>query len=342
MQGDLNFPYQDGPQGGTLRQVAEGVHWLRMPLPFSLTHINLWLVEDGEGFAIIDTGINDAKTQGFWEQIFNDHLGGRPITRIFATHCHPDHIGASGWLCERWGVELWMTQAEWQQANIGELRAGGASRPAMARHFERLGFPVSRLRKMGRMQGYFQNMVGPLPPSYRRVRGGDRIEIGGRTWVVCIGRGHSPEHACYHCPELNLMVGGDQVLPYITPTIGVSADEPHGDPLGLYLESIEQFYALPADCLILPAHELPYRQIQFRLTQLKLHHQERCQLMLDACRTPQTAMVATQAMFAHRELSGFDVMLALGETLAHLHYLLYRGQIRRSIDDEGIYRYQAC
>ncbi len=341
MQADLNFPFAQGPATAELVPVCPGVHWLRMPLPFSLNHINLWVLDDGDGCAIIDTGIHDDTTRGAWQSILNQHLRGRPVTRVLATHCHPDHIGAAGWLCEQWQAPFWITQGEWMQANLGQARNGGVSQDAMAAHFKRLGLPSSRIRRMTRMQGYFQRMVGPLPAAYERVAGADTLNIGGRDWQVLIGRGHSPEHACFYCEELNVLIGGDQVLPNITPTIGVTAEEPNGNPLGLFLHSLDAFYGLPPDCLVLPAHELPYRQLHFRVTQLKLHHEERCALLLRACGDPLAATEAAQAMFAHRNLSGFDIMLALGETLAHLHLLMRQGAVERFTDPDGVYRYRA-
>src|ERR1051325_1263023 len=131
----LRFPCGDVPEPGTIKNVAPGIYWLRMPLPFQLNHINLWLVEDGDGWTIVDTGINTPETRALWEKIFTDKLGGKPVKRVIATHLHPDHVGLAGWLCSRWGAQLWMTLGEYMSAiaarnDFIEETGDAARRPA--------------------------------------------------------------------------------------------------------------------------------------------------------------------------------------------------------------------
>jgi len=338
---ELEFPFPDAPEYGQLIEVADGVFWTRMPLPFSLAHINLWVLRDNDGWTIIDTGIKSDETKDHWQHIFDNDFEGRPLNRVILTHLHPDHMGLAGWLTEKWSVPLWMTQTEWLYAQLQAQKDGSNLADNMPSYYARQGVPAETANNMKKMFGFYREIVGPPPSTYRRVREKDCIMINNREWRVYIGRGHSPEHACYFCPDLNVMIGGDQLLPRITPSISVYPEEPDGNPLQLFLDSLEQFYGLPADCLILPSHELPYRGVHTRVGQLKAHHQDRCQSILSDCQSASTlgAMEITRSMFKHRELSPMDEIMALGEAVAHINKLMHEGIIDRQLNADGLYEY---
>ena len=338
----LNFPFQTPPEPGELIEVAEDVFWLRMPLPFSLAHINLWLLKDNDGWVIIDTGIKSDETKQLWEQIFDKHLQGLPVTRLILTHLHPDHMGLAQWITQRWQVELWMTQTEWLYAQLNGLMAHSNLGDNLETHFRSLGLADEVAGNMKKMLAMFSGMSDPTPSQYRRISADDEIIINGKTWRVMIGRGHSPEHACYFCSELNVIIGGDQLLPRITPSISVSPEEPEGNPLGQFLETNEQFYNLPEDCLVLPSHELPYTGVHKRLDQFKAHHEERFNVIETACLTPRSGMELTAILFSHRKLSPIDEIMALGETIAHVNYLLQAKRLSRSMNIEGLYQFSVA
>ncbi|MEO8081379.1 MAG: MBL fold metallo-hydrolase, partial [Caldimonas sp.] len=111
LESELDYPFGETlPERGATVEVAPGVLWVRMGLPFALDHINVWLLRDeGDpasgkqaGWSIVDTGIDDAATRAAWERVFATSLGGLPVVRVIVTHLHPDHIGLAHWLCERW------------------------------------------------------------------------------------------------------------------------------------------------------------------------------------------------------------------------------------------------
>ncbi|MBL4584660.1 MAG: MBL fold metallo-hydrolase [Pseudomonadales bacterium] len=339
MTANLNFPFSTAPEAGEIKKVADGVFWLRMPLPFSLKHINLWLLEDNDSWVIVDTGVCSDETSALWQQIFDKYLDGKPVSRVIATHCHPDHIGSAGWLTEHWDVELWITQSEWQQARMGAMSDPETSSKLMEAHYKSLGVPGDAMKRMRRIQGFFKNMNGEFPLTYHRVMSDSEIMINGRKWTVLIGHGHSPEHASYYCEELDVIIGGDMLLPKITPAISVSMEEPNGNPLQQFLDSLEQFYDIPDSVLVLPSHELPYYNLHTRLDELKAHHHERCQLIVDNCEQSKSAMEVTDIMFAHRELNDFDVLMALGEAVAHLHMLMYNGRLKRFANEQGSWEF---
>jgi glyoxylase-like metal-dependent hydrolase (beta-lactamase superfamily II) len=335
----LDHPWAEAPAPGTTLTVASGIRWLRMPLPFALNHINLWLLDDGDGVTIVDTGLGLPETRALWEQIFANELGGKPITRVIATHFHPDHFGNTGWLTERWGVDLWCTQAEFMSAVIacGGHREGKSGR--MLEHYRRSGVADEALERLQKRGNHYPSLVPSLPSSYRCLRDSDRILIGGRRWEVIVVLGHAPEHAALWCAEMNVLISGDQVLPKITTNVSVWWDRPHDDPLRLYLDSLARFRPMPAGALVLPSHGLPFRGLHARLDALRAHHDERLAETLDALGEPRTAAELMPVLF-RRQLDTHQLSFAIGEVLAHLNYLLAAGSVTRTLDADGVERFR--
>jgi glyoxylase-like metal-dependent hydrolase (beta-lactamase superfamily II) len=338
----LQFPCGDPPEGGALQQVADGVYWLRMPLPFQLNHINLWLVEESDGWTIVDCGINLPDTRAHWETIFSRELKGKPVTRVISTHMHPDHVGLAGWLCERWKAPLWMTMGEFLstltvRASLGE---GG---PEMARAFQRMnGVPEESLKIFERHRNGFAAIVAPLPASYRRLVDGERFKLGGRNWQVIVGHGHAPEHVSLWCGQLNLLIAGDQVLPKISTNVGVWPNMPDDNALQWFLDDMHKFRPLPEDALVLPSHGPPFVGLHRRLDQLVAHHDERLHVLRAACAARgelgASGWQMTPVLF-QRHLDGSQVVFAFGETIAHMHCLQGRGEVARVRGSDGVLRF---
>src|SRR3989442_70854 len=331
----LDFPWNEPPAPGTTLVVAPGVEWLRMPLPFQLDHINLWLLADGDGFAILDTGVGLDDVRALWDRV----LAGRRVTRVIVTHFHPDHLGNAGWLTERHGVDLWCTQAEYLIAHVAVQSTGPRHADARLRHYRRHGCDETALAALAKRGNHYPRLVPTLPEQFRCVREGDALTIGGRRWTVIVGRGHSPEHAALWCEEAGVLISGDQVLPRITTNISVWPDQPWGDPLRLYLESLDRFRDIGAEALVLPAHGLPFRGLPERLTELRTHHAARLAETLDAITEPRTAAEVVPALF-RRELDSHQLGFALGEALAHLHRVEADGRAVRVIGDGGVHRFR--
>ena len=338
----LRFPCGDVPEPGTVKTVAPGIHWLRMPLPFQLNHINLWLVDDGDSWTIVDTGINSADSKGLWEKIFAAHLDGKPVKRVIATHLHPDHVGLAGWLCERWGAELWMTLGEYMSA-LAVRNDFTESEETRAAHLHRNGVPADRISLFHRHKGGYAKGVVPLPTSFRRMIHAHPITLAGHRWDVIVGRGHAPEHASLWCPELNVLIAGDQVLPKISTNVGVWPNEPQADALTWFLDGFSRFRRLPADALVLPSHGFPFVGLHTRLDQLVSHHDARLNDMADAIAQKGAAGATGWDMVPvlfPRHLDNNQVVFAFGETLAHLHCLETRARVKRTVVD-GVYRFVA-
>ena len=333
----LSFPHEAPPASGEVTEVAEGVLWLRMTLPFVLNHINLWLLEDGPGWTIVDTGIANEDTKAVWERIFAETLGGKPVTRVLVTHFHPDHMGLAGWLCRRWQAPLWTTEGEWLWARSLSLDADDASFVEEQRPFyRRTGIDAQAIATFAGRGNPYRGRVTPIPRSFERLQDGSELRIGGRLWRVVVGRGHAPEHACLYCPELRLFISGDQVLPKISPNVGVWPTEPEGNPLALFLSSLEKVRgAVLDDVLVLPSHNLPFRGLHARIEQLAQHHDERLAECEAACAAPKTVAEIVPVLF-RRTLDAHQLGFALGEALAHLHYLVQTGRLARTRREDGI------
>jgi len=331
MKGPSAARAADGPRppAGEGHEVAPGVTWVRLPLPYALDHVNVWVLADGEGWTVVDTGHGDDPTRAAWERIELSVLRGRPVGRVLVTHHHPDHVGLAGWMAERWGSELWCTRTEWLAARAGKLEPLAETQALAAAFYLRAGVAreaIPALRE--RCRAYPAN-VSPVPASFRRLQEGDEVRVDGSPWRVVVGRGHAPEHACLFAPERGILVAGDQVLPHITPNVSVWPHEPEAEPLSEYLRSLSALETLPDDVLVLPSHGLPFRGLHRRLRQLAEHHHQRLDAILEACAgRPRTAWDVTQVLFT-RGLDPHQTTFAVGESLAHLHHLVAGGRLRR-------------
>lgn len=333
----LDYPWASPPAGGTLRKVAPGVFWARMPLPFRLDHINLWMLEDGPGWTVVDTGYaGEHTTRHLWEQIF---AAGCHPTRVIVTHHHADHLGLAGWICAKFGAPLWMSRAEWLN---GQLRRHGWSEAQLdsrSEHYRACGLSESELRILRARDGVLARSVATVPSAYCRLAEGQELTIGGTVWQVIVGEGHSPEHVALYSPASGVLLSGDQILPTISPHVGVWPEEPDANPLGAFLASLKKFLRLPQDTLVLPAHGLPFRGLHARVHSLLAHHTRRLEQTEDECRTWRSGAEIAALLF-RSNLDPHQLALALSESLAHLHQLKANDQLEVAIDATGVRRFR--
>ena len=337
----LDYPHTAAPAPAQALEIAPGVHWLRMPLPFALDHINLWMVTDGDGFAIVDCGLGNQTTRDLWDAYFAaaHGVGGSLwVSRVIVTHCHPDHAGNAHWLTHRFGADLWVSLGEYFAAHaIGESRAGFSVEYQLDL-LRRNGLEKAWLERMKERRGNYRRNVPEFPSAFCRLMDRQSLTIGARRWTVIMGYGHSAEHAALYCESLGVLISGDMVLPKITTNISVSTVEPEGNPLRLFLDSLDRYAALPADTLVLPSHGLPFRGIRERIAQFKEHHRLRLDEVEQACVSPKSAADIVPTLF-RRELDTFQMYFAMGESMAHLHFLHAEGRLERRIGADGVLRY---
>ena len=334
----MSFPFAEPPSAGSVCEVAPGLYWLRMPLPFALNHINLWLLRDAEGWTAVDCGIGLDDTRAHWETIFAAVVGNSGLTRVLVTHFHPDHFGNAGWLTQRFGAPLWMTETEFLTAHAQYETMAGFGADATAALFSEHGLDAQRVSGVSGRGNSYRKVVAEPPTRFVRMMDGDEIRIGGNDWRVIIGYGHAPEHAALYCKSLGVLISGDMLLPKISTNISVWPTKPEGDPLRQFLRSIDRFTQLPADTLVLPSHGLPFRGAHHRVQMLHDHHRDRLAEVLDACSQPRSAADLLAVLF-RRTLDTHQTFFAMGESIAHLNYLWLQGKLFRSRDGDGVYRF---
>ncbi|MEY2758922.1 MAG: hypothetical protein RIR33_2700 [Pseudomonadota bacterium] len=334
-----DYPFAEPPQPGTTMEVAPGVRWVRMPLPFSLKWINLWLLEDGEGWTVVDTGIPNSETKAHWRTIFENELGGKPVKRVIVTHMHPDHIGLAGWMTKKWQCDLWISRLEYVTCRMLVADTGREAPEAGVKFYRAAGWTQEQIDVYVDKFGGFGKGVSQLPDAFERLSDGDELAIGGRTWRIVTGCGHSPEHACLWCPELNVFIAGDQILPRISSNVSVFPTEPEGDPLTDWINSCRKLKGvIPEGVLVLPAHNEPFYGAHKRLDSLVEGHETALSRLLSRLDTPKRAVDLFGAVFA-RAISPDVLGMATGETLAHLNCLKRRGLVT-SVRDGGTTLYR--
>ncbi len=337
----LEYPF-DVPSGvGAVTEVAVGVYWARIPMPMALDHINVYLLADSDGWYLVDTGLNTEISKSCWQQLAERHFPGLPLKGVICTHFHYDHAGLASWLMREFDAPLYMTHGEYFT-----MRALASSNAVVKEESQRAFF-----LRAGMQPEQFQQMfkahrkdpfVPDFPPSFIRLREGGRLSIGGREWQVVIGEGHSPEHACLYAADEAILLAGDQVLPAISSNVLVSDVEPEANPLENWLASLQRLQQLSPDTLVLPAHGPVFRGLHVRVQQLEAHHERQLDTLLERADQGEkfTAFQAMGWLF-HRELKSFELILGLGEALAHLSYLCQAGRLRRVVDTQGLDWYQA-
>ena len=338
----LSHPCGAAPAPGEAVEVAPGVRWLRMPLPIILDHINVWALEDGPGWTVVDTGVKVPAIVEAWEQAFAGPLQGRPATRVICTHLHPDHVGMAGWLTRRFDVRLWMTRLEYLACRVLVADTGREAPEDGVRFYRAAGWDEEALEQYRARFGGFGRAVHALPDSYRRMSDGDVIDVGGRGWRVVVGNGHSPEHACLHQPELKVLIAGDQVLPKISSNVSVFPTEPDADPLSDWLSSLAKLKReIPDDVLVLPAHGEPFRGLHARLDALAAGHEVSLQRLETRLSEPKRAVDVFGTLFG-RPIGPSLLGMATGESLAHLRCLETRGRAVRETDPAGVWWWRSA
>jgi len=342
------------PALGNALEVAPGVLWLRMGLPFALDHINLWLLRDRlphpdqpgvvcDGWTVIDCGVDNPATREAWQQIEQQVLQGLPILRVLVTHMHPDHMGLAHWLCKRWQAPLWMSSSEYLSARLASSGTSNFGGQQTVDFFAAHGWSQpDDLAIVQQRRDYYPSMVPRVPPTCVRLMAGLRVTIGERVWTCIGGLGHSPEHMALLSDDQQILLSGDMLLPSISTNVSVYSQEPDANALQWFLDSLDKMADLPDSTLVLPSHGRPFRGAATRVAQLRAHHDERLRELLQACEV--NALCAHQALpvLFKRPLNVHQTTFAMGEAVAHLNLLWLAGRLLRERGADGVYRFKTA
>jgi glyoxylase-like metal-dependent hydrolase (beta-lactamase superfamily II) len=329
----ITYIYEQHPIGAETIEIAPGILWARIPLPFRLDHVNVWLLRESNGWTLIDTGTSDATARAVWDELLAGVLSGAPIVRMIATHGHTDHVGLAGWLFDRAdGVPYHITLTEWLSAQLRVEEATSPLEATAIRFLERHGCDSHTIASFGEERVRARAYMEKLPAEFMRLRDGATVRFGGREWEVMICGGHAAAHASFWCAEDKILIAGDQVLSKISPMIGVMPHEPQANPLAEYFASLTRFRRLPADALVLPSHGLPFHGLHVRVEELAYHHELRLSALLKLMPKPTSAMELARGLFPKPVAEG-HARHAFAETLAHAHYLLSTGAAERITSD---------
>lgn len=339
MSDKIRYPFETAPEAGTLTEVASGIFWARLPLPMALDHVNSFILDDTvagvEGWCVVDPGMDTAETRAIWEALLAGPLRAKPVIRVLVTHYHPDHIGLAGWLMAR-GAQLLTTRTSWLMARMLVLDEQALPSQETLAYWRAAGMERELFETRAQQRPFnFADCVHPIPVGYTRLREGDRVQIGARSWLVRTGDGHAPEHATLWSQDDPLIIGGDQLLPSISANLGVYAAEPEADPVSEWLDSCRKF--LPearAEHLVLPGHKLPFTGLPTRLRQMIENHESAFARLMAHLGVPRTAADCFPPLFK-RPITEGVYGLALVEAVAHLNYLRQIGQVTRVTDKDG-------
>ncbi len=340
MTSKLEYPFKAPLTPAILTEVSEDIFWLRLPLPFALNHINVWLLRDHDNWALIDTGINTGETKKVWLEILGNVISPDKIKTIFCSHFHPDHFGLAGWLANQQQAEFYCSKKEWDIANhlVRDSKTEYVTKQNLL--YKKHGIHDSWVMDPARKTNTYRQSITELPASYNRIQDGETLSIHGQSWQVITVHGHSPEQTCLYNSQRNLFISADQVLPNISPNVSLGFHNLKEDPLNLFIESLQNLdKRIDSSALVLPSHGLPFQGISDRIDALISHHEERLEVLLQACQKPRTAASLLPILF-NRELDDYQIGFAMGECLSHLKYLENKGLIYPTTQNDGVIDYR--
>lgn len=338
----LEFPFGAtrgvGGKEGKPVQVAESIVGFRQSLPFALDHVNCWLLGEPGDQVLVDTGVDMPITRDLWCEHLNHTLanGVSPKPeRVLVTHFHPDHMGLAGWFAKA-GSQLIGTEVETEFSRRLWYIEDLTYAEFYANWYQSNGLPAKTVSKVRENANTYKKLVHEPPPAnaWEYVAEGQTINLAGHDYQALIGRGHSPHMLMLFRPSDKVLIAADQVLSSITPNVSVMPRIEDPNPLKSFLDTLKSLRELPEDTLVLPSHGAPFTGLWAKLDALEVHHEQRLGEVVEACGEEKSAFDLFSVLFG-RELDAQQTSFALGESLAHLHYLEALGELTRT-DRNGV------
>lgn len=317
-----------------LLEVAPGIFRVRLALPFRLNHVNCYVLDDRDGWTVFDTGYSDDACKAVWSDAFGTKLRGRPVKRVIVSHCHVDHVGLASWFMEQHAPLFCMTQTDYLLGRTLRQELSEMGTRHLSEFLRSNGLLVESATKVAEIR-LSARKNSPFPPTFHRLMAGQTISIGGRNWLALTGGGHSVEQLMLYCTADRILMAADQILPKITPNISVGPLSPSADPLADFLSSLNEVRMIvPSDALVLPGHYDPFTRIDERIGQLEAHHRSRCDAVLQACQHSALSARELIPVVFGREIDQEVLASAIGETVAHINYLVARGLLKQQMSGD--------
>ena len=337
----LTYPIPVAPPPGTVTDVAPGIRWLRLPLPYRLDHVNIYLIENEGGWTALDSGLGTDDCKAAWQAALAGPLKGQALKSLIVSHFHPDHVGLAGWLCEQYSLELTMPRPEYLHTLLLQFAPGDYGEAVFRPFYQRHGLSAEATEiVLSRGHEYLKRTTG-VPASYHRIKHGDTLSVGARDFQVLTGGGHALEQAMLYRPSEKLFLAADQVIARISPNVSVHPMEPGLDALGIYLSSLRAIKSsVEPDVLVLPGHGLPFHGLHERVDELIDHHAARCGDIAVGCKDGPLSVAEIVPVLFTRPLDAHQTGFAFGEVLAHVNHMLGRGELRLETDAGGVDRYR--
>ena len=335
---NIKFPVEKFPSNKKVLEIQPGIYWARFLLPSLISHVNLYVIEEIDGITIIDTGLSVTSCIDNWSYILKNEFKNKDIKRVIVTHHHPDHIGLIGWFKDNFGAEIWTSRSSWLTSRMLTLDEKDVISKEVLNFWLSAGMPSEILQKKCLEKPFnFGDFVEDIPLGYRRILDNEILTIGNKKWNVKLVDGHAPEQILLFCPETKIVISGDQILPRISPNISVYPTEPSADPLGEYLESCENLLKIKdLGYLVLPGHNLPFYGLKTRIKQLLSHHKSALHRIENYIeKKPKSAYDIFLPLF-NKKIRRSELVLALGEAVAHVNYLWKRDIIKKEINEKGV------
>ena len=331
----LDFPIDEVPKNGTLFSIQKDIHWVRMPLPMDLNHINLWIIGSKAECTLVDSGMFLEDVKNAWSDLIDKEK--LSFKRVIVTHMHPDHIGLAGWFTSNFNIPLYMSRTDYLQCRVLAADTGNNVPHEAIDFYTQAGLSESQIKAYVERFGFFGSMIHRLPNSFNRLKDGDRIILNNESWEIIDGKGHTMEHLCLFSKDKNIFIAGDQLLPKITSHVGVFPTEPEANPLEDWLNSCKKLLdKLPEDVLVLPAHGRPFVGAHKRLNTIINHHETSLDKLLDFLSEPKRSVDVFSVLFK-RKIDDGNFLMATGESIAHLNCLFNRGLIDKRLKNKEIF-----